>query len=489
MGAGPSYERLSRLDAAFLAFEGDNSPMHVALTLVFQKGPLGRSDGGVDVTKLRRHINARLSRAPRYRQRLRKAKVTGDHLWVDDQDFDIEYHVRHTSLPSPGGEAELKERCAEILERPLNRARPLWEAWIIEGLSEGRFALVCKVHHCMVDGVGGMALLHALLSLDPVEPSGVLDGWKPRPEPTDRELLRSAVRRRRELIETAKDAILGALADPDAARQALSDKASSLIDFARHGMQLPAAVSFNQPLGPNRRVDWLSLDLARAKAIGARTGTTVNDVALAALGGGFRRFLEGRGQLDGTPHLRTVVPVNLRPAGEEARLGNQASCWMVDLPIEPADSREILRRVHAQTVIHKSRRSAEGGELLTGAAEWANADIMHSVIRGLSTVAPYNLVITNVPGPATPLYLAGAPLVAAHPHLPLFESQGIGVAIFRYIDRLQIGLTGDRDQMPDLAELRRGIDQSFEALATAVSSEAPAGAEPKRTMAAGAGHA
>ena len=484
MASAPSYERLSRLDAAFLSFEGENSPMHVALTLIFQKGPLGRSDGGVDVARLRRHIGARLSRAPRYRQKLRKAPVTGDHLWVDDQDFELEYHVRHTSLPSPGGEAELKERCAEILERPLNRARPLWEAWIIEGLSEGRFALVCKVHHCMVDGVGGMALLHALLALDPVEPSGVLDNWEPRPEPTDRELLRAAVHRRRELIETARDAVLHAISDPDATRQSLAEKATSLIDFARHGLHLPSTVSFNQPLGPNRRVDWLSLDLARAKAIGSRTATTVNDVALAALAGGFRRFIEGRGQLAGVESLRTVVPVNVRAAGQEARLGNQASCWMVDLPLEPASPRELLRLVHAQTVQHKSRRSADGGELLTGAAEWANADIMHSLVRGLSMAAPYNLIITNVPGPATPLYLAGAPLVAAHPHLPLFESQGVGVAIFRYVDRLQIGLTGDRDQLPDLAELRRGIDQSFEALATAVSSEAAG--DKQRAAAAGA---
>ncbi|MEO2167773.1 MAG: wax ester/triacylglycerol synthase domain-containing protein, partial [bacterium] len=196
MAGQPEYERLSRLDAAFLSFETANVSMHVALTLVFQKGPLGRSDGGVDVAKIRRHVSARLSRVPRYRQKIQKAPVTGDFLWVDDQHFELDYHVRHSSLPQPGGDAELQERCAEILERPLNRARPLWEISIIEGLADGRFALLCKVHHCMVDGVGGMALLQALLSVNPVEPSGVIDRWQPRPIPSESELLASAVKRR-----------------------------------------------------------------------------------------------------------------------------------------------------------------------------------------------------------------------------------------------------------------------------------------------------
>ncbi|MFP6664401.1 MAG: wax ester/triacylglycerol synthase family O-acyltransferase [Deltaproteobacteria bacterium] len=484
MAGQPGYERLSRLDAAFLSFETANAPMHVALTLVFQKGPLGRAGGGVDVARIRRHVGARLSRVPRYRQKIQKARLTGDFLWVDDQHFDLDYHVRHTSLPQPGSDIELKERCAEILERPLNRAHPLWEAWIIEGISDGRFALLCKVHHCMVDGVGGMALLQALLSVDPVEPSGVIDGWQPRPAPSESELLASAVKRRQRLIAGARDTLMAAAADPQKARESFVEGATALLEFARRGLKLPETVSFNQPIGPNRRVEWLALDLAQTKSIGTRLAATVNDVALATIAGGFRRFLEGRGQLGGATSLRTVVPVNLRPPGEEASLGNQASCWMIDLPVDQIDPRETLRRIHAQTVVHKSQHSARGGELLTSAAEWANADIMHTVIRALSSAHPYNLIITNVPGPPTPLYLAGAPMLTAHPHLPLFESQGIGLAIFRYVDQLHIGLVGDRDQMPDIGELRYAIDYSFKALVAAAEAAAPA---KKQAMAAGSG--
>lgn len=458
--------------------------MHVALTLVFQKGPLGRSDGGVDVAKIRRHVSARLSRVPRYRQKIQKAPVTSDFLWVDDQNFELDYHVRHSSLPQPGGDAELQERCAEILERPLNRARPLWEISIIEGLADGRFALLCKVHHCMVDGVGGMALLQALLSVDPVEPSGVIDNWQPRPIPSEGELLASAVKRRQRLIAGARDKLVAAAADPQQARASFVEGATALLEFARRGLKLPETVSFNQPTGPNRRVEWLSLNLAQTKSIGTRLAATVNDVALATIAGGFRRFLEGRGQLDKTSSLRTVVPVNLRPPGDAANLGNQASVWMVDLPIDQIDPRETLRRIHAQTVTHKSQHSAHGGELLTDAAEWANADIMHSVIRALSSAHPYNLIITNVPGPPTPLYLAGAPMLTAYPHLPLFEAQGVGLAIFRYVDQLHVGLVGDRDQMPDLGELRSAIGHSFKALLAAAESAAPA---KTQSMAAGIG--
>lgn len=473
MAVGSGYEGLSRLDAAFLSFETANAPMHVGLTLVFQEGPLRGPDGGVDMAKIRRHIHARLARIPRYRQKLRKIPLTGDHLWVDDRNFDLEYHVRHTSIPKPGDEGVLQRFCGDILERPLNRNRPLWEVWIVEGLAHEQFAAVCKVHHCMVDGVGGLSLLQALLSPSPVEPSGLAEGWTARPEPSETELLRMAIRRRQGMINDARDTIVAAISDPTSSGKALQERAAGLFAFTRRGLPLANSMSFNQPIGPNRKVEWLSLDLARIKAIGGSLGGTVNDVTLASLAGGFREFLLGRGQLDDKKTVRTVVPVNRRPPDASNALGNQASCWMVDLPLDCANPKEALRRIHAQTLMHKSSQSALGGEVLTQAAEWANAGIMHRVVRVLSKLHPFNLVVTNVPGPATPLYMAGAPLAAAHPHLPLFEGQGIGIAIFRYVDRLQIGLTGDLDQVPDLDALSRAIGESFTALEIAAGTARP----------------
>lgn len=468
---GKGYESLSRLDAAFLSFETQNAPMHVGLTLVFQEGPLRGSSGGVDMSRIRRHIQARLARIPRYRQKLRKIPLTGDHLWVDDAKFDLENHVRHISLPKPGDESSLQRLCGEILERPLNRNRPLWEVWIVEGLADEQFAAICKVHHCMVDGVGGLSLLQALLGASPVEPSGLAEHWEARPEPTEAELLQMAVRRRRNLITSARDTMVAAMGDLANSGKALQERATGLLAFTRRGLPLAETMSFNQPIGPNRQVHWLSLDLSRIKAIGGSLEGTVNDVTLATLAGGFREFLSGRGQLEGAKAVRTVVPVNRRPVDDAEALGNQASCWMVNLPLDCDSPKEMLRRVRAQTLIHKSSQSALGGELLTQAAEWANAGIMHRVVRVLSNLHPYNLVVTNVPGPATPLYMAGAPMVAAHPHLPLFEGQGIGIAIFRYIDRLQIGLTGDRDQVPDLDLLAKSISESFSALEVAAGTK------------------
>ena len=474
MVGGSGYESLSRLDAAFLSFETTNAPMHVGLTLVLQEGPLRGVDGGIDMAKIRRHIEARLSRIPRYRQKLRKVPLTGDLLWVDDQNFDLASHVRHTSIPKPGDESGLQRICGDILERPLNRNRPLWEIWIVEGLANEQFAAVCKVHHCMVDGVGGLSLLQALLSPSPVEPSGLAEHWTARPEPTESELLQIAVQRRRGMIGAARDSIMAAIGDPTTSGKSLREGAAGLLAFTRRGLPLANSLSFNRPIGPDRKVDWLSLDLARMKAIGRSLGGTINDVTLATFAGGFREFLRGRGQLDDGTTMRTVVPVNRRaPEGPNA-LGNQASCWMVDLPLDCLDPKETLRRVNAQTLMHKSSQSALGGEVLTRAAEWANAGIMHRLVRVLSNLHPYNLVVTNVPGPATPLYMAGAPILSAHPHLPLFEGQGIGIAIFRYVDRLQIGLTGDRDQVPDLHELSLAVGRSFTALEIAAETAAPA---------------
>jgi diacylglycerol O-acyltransferase len=253
--SGAGYVRLSGLDHAFLHFETPATYMHVALTGVFEAGSLGRADGGIDIERIRAHVAARLHLLPRYRQRLHFVPLTNDPVWVDDDGFELDFHVRHSHLPRPGGEAQLKTLVGRILERPLDRKRPLWEMWFIEGLQGGRFAMLCKVHHCMVDGIAGIDLLAALLSPAPETHVARPERWSPRPVPGTAELLRDEMRRR-------TDASLGLVNGLPAllsrsGRGGVGARLGSLWGFVRSGVQNALATPFNATVGPHRRVEWL----------------------------------------------------------------------------------------------------------------------------------------------------------------------------------------------------------------------------------------
>jgi len=458
------YERLTALDQSFLAFETPNAYMHVAITAVFEPGSLATGQGGVDVDRIRQHIAARLRLIPRYRQRLTCTPMR-DAIWVDDESFDLNFHVRHASLPRPGGERQLQRRCAEILERPLDRMRPLWEVWIIEGLSGGRFAMLAKVHHCMVDGIAGVDILAALLGTEPSVAREPIEAWSARPLPTERELLGEEVRRRGRAALGLLRGVRDALRAPRRASGDLGERGAALVRLLSRLGRVPST-PFNQPIGPHRRVDWLSFELATIKEVRNQLGGTINDVVLTTVAGAVGKFLARRRvPLDG--EFRTVVPVSVRGSDERGQTGNRVSVWLTALPVHERDARRRLAIVRAMTARLKDDKDAMGAEVVTQAAEWTTANVIKLAAQFINAARRFNLIVTNVPGPSVPFYLLDAKMVAAYPHLPLFENQGLGVALFSYAGTLYWGVGADWNQMPDLSEFMGEIAESFEELCAA----------------------
>jgi WS/DGAT/MGAT family acyltransferase len=453
------HERLSALDQSFLALETPNASMHVALTAIFEPGPLLTAQGGIDIDAIRRHIAARLPLTPRYRQRLLFTPMLGDAVWVDDDAFDLTFHVRHASLPRPGGERQLQRRCAEILERPLDRRRPLWEVWVIEGLSGDRFAMLCKVHHCMVDGIAGVDILAALLDTVPSEVVEPAEPWAPRPMPSQREVLAAELRRRARASIGLMRGMRDALRAPRQTRRDLGARATAFFRLLGHLGRAPST-PFNLPIGPHRRIDWLSFELATIKAVRTAFGGTINDVVLSTVAGAVGKFLARRRvRLDG--EFRAVVPVSVRGTDERGVPGNRVSVWLTTLPVGERDARRCLATVSRMTAQLKDSRQAAGAEVLTQVAEWTTANVINLAAQFINGTHRFNLIVTNVPGPPVPFYLLGARMVAAYPHLPLFENQGLGIALFSYAGNLYWGVGADWNQMPDLHEFMADLAESF----------------------------
>lgn len=479
-----NYERLTALDSAFLAFETPTTYMHVALVTVFEPGSLVAEDG-FDIDRVRRYFDSRLHLVPRYRQKLRMVPVTGDHVWIDDAQFDLEYHVRHASLPRPGGMKQLQRRCAEILERPLDRERPLWESWFIEGLAGGRFAMITKVHHCMVDGVAGVDILAALLGLEAAAEVGTMQPWTPRPVPGDRELFGDEVTRR---VRASGRLLrrLGSLAsDPTVAGSDVPKRVGALFQLLRAGTSIPPSAPFNRPVGPHRRLAWTETAIDEIREIKAALGGSLNDVVLATTTGAVRRFLQFRGESCADP-FRVVVPVSVRASDERGQTGNRVSAWIVDLPIDEASARRRHARVVAATRALKEDESALGGQLLTDAAELTTGRILRLGARFINQSHLYNMIVTNVPGPHVPLYLLDARMCESYPHVPLFADQGLGIALFSYDTRLYWGVAADWDLVPDVDQLGAFVDESFVELRAAArrvaaKSRTPAGNESLRS--------
>jgi diacylglycerol O-acyltransferase / wax synthase len=456
------YERLSALDQTFLAFETRNASMHVALTSIFEPGSLTTPQGGVDVERIRTHIAARLQLIPRYRQRLVYTPVTMEPIWVDDDNFDLGYHVRHASLPKPGGDRQLQRRCAEILERPLDRKHPLWEVWIIEGLSGGRFAMLSKVHHCMVDGIAGVDILAALLGTEPCPTVEEAEAWAPRQMPSERELLAAEMGRR---TRNAFGLMREAVRHPRKLGRDLGSRLGAVIKLLGRLGRAPST-PFNQPIGPHRRVDWLAFELSTIKAIRNALGGTINDVVLTTVAGAVGKFLARR-RVELGGEFRTVIPVSVRSADERGVPGNRVSVWLTALPVNERDPRRRLAAVRALTLQLKDDEDSLGAEIVTQAAEWTTANVINLAAQFINNTRFFNMIVTNVPGPPIPFYLLDAPMTAAYPHLPLFENQGLGIALFSYAGTLYWGVGADWNQMPDLAEFMREIAESFDELCTA----------------------
>lgn len=456
------YERLSALDQAFLHFETPNTYMHVALTAVFEPGSLATPSGGIHIRRLRQHIASRLALIPRYRQHLAQIPVLNEPVWVDDPDFELEYHVRHVNLPRPGNERQLQRLVAEILERPLDRRKPLWETWFIEGLEGGRFAMLSKVHHCMVDGIAGIDLLAALLAVTPFAEAETPARWEPRPAPSGRQMLRDDLARRAKNALQLAQRVPGMVGD-ESQLSGVRRRVTALWDLVSTGLKTTTSTPLNQPIGAHRRIDWLRFDLAEMKEIKNRCGGSLNDVVLTTVSGAMSRFLARRGVDVQRSELRVLVPVSTRSAADNNG-GNHVSAWLTPVPIGTRDPLQRLAAIRSTTATYKESEQSLGAEMLTETAEWTTSLVLGMAIRLLNRARPFDLIVTNVPGPPVPFFLLDAPMVAAYPHVPLFENQGLGIALLSYSGSLYWGLCGDWDLVPDLADLKELIELAFDEL-------------------------
>jgi len=484
------YERLTALDAVFLDVEDRHTHMHVGAVSLFEAAPLLGADGLIDMERIRRVIQVGLHRVPRYQQRLAAIPVFGSPVWVDDDHFNLTYHVRHVCLPKPGDERLLKRLVGRIMSQQLDRGKPLWELWVVEGVEGNRVALITKAHHCMIDGVGSVELSSALMR-GTAEIERRLDHpppWLPRTAPTPVELLLGELGRRAGEPLAALAAVRRAVADPRAAAGAVRDALLGVGEAIGAGVRPASATPLNVDIGPHRRFDWLEMDLAAIKDVKQRLGGTVNDVVLAIATGALGRFLHARGlRLDGLD-FRAMLPVNVRGAGERDSMGNRVTMIVVQLPLDERAPRRRLERVIEATSALKRSRQALGVKTLEEVGDATFTTLFSAFVRLAAVTRPYNIVVTNVPGPQFQSYFLGAPMQAVYPLVPLYRNQALGIALFSYNGKLFWGFNADWDAVPDLHELVEATSTEFNVLRdAAVAMPAGSVAEPRRTARRAAG--
>ncbi len=448
-----SFERLSGLDATFLYVEDRAAHMHVGALAVFDGRP-------PDHGELLALIASKLDRVPRYRQRLAFVPLDlGRPVWIDDDRFDLGHHVRRRELTPPGGEEQLEELAGRLFGQQLDRERPPWELWVLEGLADGRFAVLAKTHHCMVDGVAGADLATVLLDVEPdATAPPEAPPWTPRAGPDRATLLTASIA---DQLGHPLALLRGAFEPSSTAGRTLRELAAGvvpLLGLSRLG-RAPAS-SLNGPLGPRRCWATASLDLAAVKAVRAALGGTVNDVLLAAVAAALRELLRSRGE-EPYADLRVMVPVSARGPGGRGAPGNRLTAIFCDLPVGEPDPARRLARVSRET-----RKLKEGGQAL-GALTWTRLGdlappwLLARVARYQAAHRYMNLVVTNVPGPQYPLYLLGRKMVGWYPLVPLAPGQTVGVAVQSYDGKMGVGLVGDARRARDLHVLARAIPDAL----------------------------
>jgi diacylglycerol O-acyltransferase / wax synthase len=449
-------DRLTGLDSSFLHLERDGTHMHVASTTLFE-GP------APPYLEFRDHIASRLDLVPRFRQKLRFVPFgMGRPVWVDDPHLNLAYHVRHTALPEPGSEQQLRNLAARIFSQQLDRSKPLWEIWLVEGLKGGRFAIVGKTHHAMVDGIAGVDITTVLFDTErePPETSKPLEHWIPSPEPSETQLLAEALLQRafdpREVVRGFRRIVRG----PRRALRSVTEAAVAAGTFAWTGIAAPSS-PFNFHVGPHRRFAWVRASLADMKHVKNELGGTVNDVILAAVAGALGRYMRARGLPTVGVELRAMVPVSVRTAEQHDVLGNRVTSMMAPLPVWCEDPAKRLALVRDRMGDLKSSKQALGATLLTQLADFAPPTIVGQAARLQSRQRFFNLVVTNVPGPQFPLYLMGRRMERVFPMVPLAKNQGLCVGVMSYDGQVNFGLIGDFDGMPDLDDLAGDLEASI----------------------------
>jgi len=463
-----SSDRLTGLDSSFLHLERDSAHMHVGSVMVFDSPAPSHQE-------LVEHIEGRLHLVPRYRQRLAFVPLEqGRPVWVDDPHFNIAYHVRHTALPRPRDASQLKRLAGRLFSQRLDRTKPLWEMWLVQGLADGRFAVVAKTHHALVDGVSGVDITTVLFDAAP-EPAPIpqAEPWIPRPLPNRTRLLADALLERAVVPSEAVRGVRALVRGPRHVAERAIEGVAAVGALARAGRGAPSS-PLNVSIGPHRRFTWVEADLDTFKAIKDGLEGTVNDVVLTTVTLALRRFLRRRGEATEGLQLKAMVPVSVRADTERGALGNRVATMYAPLPVGIEDPIECFEVVHDAMGHLKSSGQAVGAEVLTDLAGFAPPTIMSQAARLSARQRFFNLVVTNVPGPQIPLYLMGRRMQAIYPQVPLAPKQALGIAIMSYDGGLFFGLVGDFDAMPDVEETAADLAASIEELASAAGVDAPA---------------
>ena len=459
-------ERLSALDTAFLHLEDAGNPLHIASVGIFD----GPAPGQPEV---RRALARKLPLVPRYRQRVLQVPLqVGRPVWADDPGFDLDDHLRRAALPSPGGTEELQSLVETVLSQPLDPQAPLWETWVVEGLAEGRWAVISKVHHCMVDGIAGTDVLVRLFDEAP-EPGDVPpDDWRPRPEPSAVRLLGDAVLER--LHDPVVDLGVGVRAVRHLGTTAISamHMARGLAGYATAAKPVPHT-SLHGAVGTRRRFRWTTFPIADLLEVRAGLGGTLNDVVLAAVALTFRELLLSRGEEARPGLVRTLVPVSVRRGEDHGWEDNRVSALVAELPVELADPVACLHEVSRRLRHLKSTHEAEAGEAITELADLMPPAGVALALRTAFRVPQWALttVTTNVPGPRSPLYLCGRRMRATYPYVPVADNVRLSLAVTSYEDALFFGLTGDHASTADLATFAEALDTNLRRLHEAATND------------------
>jgi diacylglycerol O-acyltransferase len=477
-------DRLTALDSTFLHLEDHSTAhMHVASVMVFEgKAPT--------LAELVEHVQGRLHLVPRYRQRLAFVPLgQGRPVWADDPHFNPYYHIRHTALPKPADDAALKRLAGRLFSQRLDRSKPLWEIWMVQSMSDGRFALVAKTHHALVDGISGVDITTVLFdtAAEPV-PSAPPTPWSAKPLPGPAKLLGEALIERSTVPAEMARGARALLRAPRRAVSQVKDGLTSVGATTLAGINAPAPPSpFNVDIGPHRRYTFLNAKLAEFKAIKDSLGGTLNDVVLASVSLALGRYLRGHGHDTDGLVLKAMVPVSVRSKAQRGALGNQVAAMWAPLPVGVEDPAECLHKISVAMEDLKRGGQAVGAQVLTNLAGFAPPTILSQAARLQARQPFFNLVVTNVPGPQFPLYLLGRRLQILYPVVPLAQRQALGIAVMSYDGHLGFGLLGDYDALPDLEAIALDLQAAISSLARAAGvparAERSASARPRKAKA------
>jgi diacylglycerol O-acyltransferase len=470
MAAQGHLDRLTSIDASFLSNESSSSHMHVGAVLIFE-GPPPKYDD------LLAHVQSRLELVPRFRQKLAFPPLeAGRPLWVDDPTFNLPYHLRHTALPEPGAEDQLMRLTGRVFSQALDRSKPLWELWLVQGLEQNRFALLSKTHHALVDGVSGVDIATVLFDVKPVpEPVTEVEEWTPKPEPSSVELIARGATDFAEIPVKAAARLVSAIRNPKPAARRVSESLEAISEVAWNFANPAPELPLNVEIGTHRRFVWMRSELVTFKRIKDALGGTVNDVVLAAVSGGLRNWLQARGIKTEGLELRALVPVSIRAQDERGKLGNRIAAMRGLLPVyveDPVRRLEVVREAMGEL---KQSKQALGAEVIARFNDFAPPTLLAQASRINFSTRLFNLIVTNVPGPQMPLYVLGRELEDVFPVAFLPENHALAIAIMSYNGGMNFGLLADYDSMEDVGYLSRCIEDSLAELLEAAKE-----AEPER---------